>query len=102
MSRGGIFWLDLAEEGRRPVCVLTRDEAIPALRNVVVALVTARIRELASEVRLGTEDGMPRECAVSLDNMRTVPKAPLTEPITRLAAQKIDELCRALSAASGC
>jgi mRNA interferase MazF len=102
VNRGAIFWLDLEAEGRRPVCVLTRDEAIPRLRNIVVALVTARIRGLVSEVRLGTEDGMPRECSISLDNMRTVPKAQLTEPITRLAAERIDELCRALAAASGC
>ncbi|HWX44977.1 MAG TPA: type II toxin-antitoxin system PemK/MazF family toxin [Solirubrobacteraceae bacterium] len=102
MSRGGIFWLELEVEGRRPVCVLARDEGIPRLRNVVVALVTARIRGLLSEVRLGPEDGMPRECAISLDNMRTVPKAQLTEPITRLGADRLEELCGALAAASGC
>lgn len=102
MSRGAIFWLELEVEGRRPVCVLTRDEAIPGLRNVVVALVTAHIRGLISEVLLGPEDGMDRECAISLDNMRTVPKAQLTEPITRLEAERIDELCRALAGASGC
>ncbi len=102
MSRGAIFWLDLEDEGRRPVCVLTRDEAIPGLRNVVVALVTARMRGLVSEVRLGPEDGMPRDCVISLDNLRTVPKAQLTEPITRLGAERIQELCTALAAASGC
>ena len=102
MSRGAIFWLDLEVERRRPVCVLTRDEAIPGLRNVVVALVTARIRGLVSEVRLGPGDGMPRECVISLDNMRTVAKAQLTEPITRLGAERIDELCRAPAAANGC
>lgn len=102
MSRGSILWLELEAEGRRPVCILTRDEAIPGLRNVVVALVTARIRGLVSEVRLGPEDGMPRECVISLDNMRTVPKAQLTEPITQLGADRLDELCRALAAASAC
>jgi mRNA interferase MazF len=102
VSRGAIFWLDLEVEGRRPVCVLTRDAAIPRLRNVVVAPVTARIRGLVSEVRLGSEDGMLRECAISLDNIRTVPKAQLTEEITRLGAGRIDELCRALAAANGC
>jgi mRNA interferase MazF len=102
VSRGAIFWLELEVEGRRPVCVLTRDEAISGLRNVVVALVTGRIRGLVSEVRLGPEDGMPRECVISLDNLRTVPKAQLTEPITRLGAERIEELCTALAAASGC
>jgi mRNA interferase MazF len=82
--------------------VLTRDEAIPRLRNVVVALITGQRRGLRSEVALGPEDGMPRDCAISLDNLRTVPKAQLVEAITELGQQRIDELCRALVAASGC
>lgn len=45
---------------------------------------------------------MARECVVSLDNLRTVPKAQLVEPITELGAEKMDEVCRALSAASSC
>lgn len=53
-------------------------------------------------MRLVPEDGMPRECVISLDNLRTVPKARLTEPITKLGAERMDELCRALAAASGC
>jgi mRNA interferase MazF len=102
VARGAVFWLELETEGRRPVCVLTRDEAIPRLRNVVVALITGRRRGLRSEVTLGPEDGMARECVVSLDNLRTVPKAQLVEPITELGAEKMDKVCRALDAASGC
>jgi mRNA interferase MazF len=82
--------------------VLSRNEAIPSLRNVVVALITARRRGLRSEVALGPEDGMVRECVVSLDNLRTVPKAQLVEPITELGPAKIDAVCRALAAASDC
>lgn len=82
--------------------MLTRDEAIPALRNVVVALVTRTIRGIPSEVPLGTADGMPEECVVSLDNLRTVPRSLLTSRITKLPAVKMDEVCRALSAATDC
>jgi mRNA interferase MazF len=89
-------------EGRHPVCVLTRDEAIPRLDNVVVATISSRIRGLISEVLLGAYDGMPRECAISLDNLRTVPKALLVEPITQLGAEKMAEVCRALNAATSC
>jgi mRNA interferase MazF len=74
VARGDIVWLDLEQEGRRPVLVLTRDEAIPRLRNVVVALITRTIRGIDTEVELGPDDGMPVECAVSLDNLRTVPQ----------------------------
>jgi mRNA interferase MazF len=102
VGRGDVCWLELAEEGRRPVCVLTRQEAIPAMRNVVVAMVTRTIRDIPTEVRLEERDGMPVECAVSLDNLRTVPRALLTEPITRLPGGRMHEVCRALGIATGC
>jgi len=92
----------MTDAGRHPVCVLTRDAAIPALDNVVVATITSRIRGVESEVPLGVEDGMPRECVISLDNLRTVPKRLLVEPITKLGSERIDRLCRALADASGC
>jgi mRNA interferase MazF len=102
VARGEVAWLELEQEGRRPVVVLTRDEAIPQLRNIVVALVTRTVRGIDTEVELGPADGMPIECAVSLDNVRTVPRALLTEPITRLDAARMDAICRALARASGC
>ena len=95
-------WLELEDEGRRPVVVLTRDEAIPKLKNVVVALVTRTTRGIATEVEIGPEDGMPIDCVISLDNLRTVPRALLTEPITKLDATKLDAICRALARATGC
>jgi len=45
---------------------------------------------------------MPVDCAVSLDNLRTVPQALLTETITGLSSVRIDEICRALTQATGC
>ncbi|HLH65776.1 MAG TPA: type II toxin-antitoxin system PemK/MazF family toxin [Solirubrobacteraceae bacterium] len=102
VGRGEVRWLEVEDEGRRPVLVLTRDEALPRLRNVVVALVTRTIRGLDTEVELGPADGMPVECAVSLDNLRTVPRALLTEPITRLGSVKMAAVCRALARSAGC
>ena len=101
VARGAVCWLELEEEGHRPVVVLTRDEALPRLRNVVVALVTRTIRGIDSEVEFGPADGMPIECAVSLD-LRTVPRALLTEPITQLDTAQMDAICRALTHATGC
>lgn len=84
------------------MCVITRDSAIPALKNVVVALVTKTKRGIPSEVPLTSDDGMAEECAVSLDNLRTVPRALLVQRITTLAPHRMDELCAALAAAAGC
>lgn len=44
-------------------------------------------------LRLDPDDGMPRECTISLDNLPTVPKALLVEPITQLEAAKMTEVC---------
>lgn len=82
--------------------MLTRDEAIPALRNVVVATITKNVRGTVSEVPLGPDDGLPRDCVIALDNLRTVPKAQLTDPIVTLDASRLHDICRALNAATGC
>jgi mRNA interferase MazF len=102
VARGDVCWLELESEGRRPVLVLTRDEAIPTLNAVVVALITRTIRGIPSEVELGPADGMPVECAATLDNLRTVPKALLTESITKLDLDLMDRVCRSLNLATGC
>jgi mRNA interferase MazF len=102
VARGEVRWLELEEEGRRPVLVLTRDEALPRLRNSVVALVTRTVRGIETEVGIGPADGMPVECAVSLDNLRTVPRAQLTEPITKLDPARMEAVCRALANSAGC
>jgi mRNA interferase MazF len=76
VARGEVRWLELEEEGRRPVLVLTRDQALPRLRNIVVALVTRTVRGIETEVEIGPADGMPVECAISLDNLRNGPAQP--------------------------
>lgn len=63
---------------------------------------TRRIRSIPAELRLNRDDGMPDECVVSFDNVRTVPKAMLGERITRLSGLQMHEACRALAAATGC
>jgi mRNA-degrading endonuclease toxin of MazEF toxin-antitoxin module len=51
---------------------------------------------------LGTGDGMPEECALSLNNLTLVPKELFRTRITRLSVERMSEVCRALSLASGC
>jgi mRNA interferase MazF len=102
VNRGEVWWLEHPDAGRRPACVLTRQAAIPVLVSVLVAPATRTIRGLPTEVTLGPEDAMPAECALSFDNLATVPKALLTERIAALGETRRAELCRALAAATGC
>jgi len=81
---------------------MTRGEAIGALNEVLIVLATTAIRDLPTEVRLGTEDGMPRECLLSLDHVDTVAKGFIGERITTLSAEKPHSVCRALDVATGC
>jgi mRNA interferase MazF len=57
VGRGEVVWLEGEDAGRRPVLVLTRDEALQRLRNVVVALITRTVRGIDTEVELGPDDG---------------------------------------------
>jgi mRNA interferase MazF len=102
VSRGDICWVSLPDDKRRPALVLTRNQAIPAMGRVVIAYLTTRIRGIPIEVRLDTDDGLPRECVVNFDNLRTVSCALLSEPITTLSGPRMHEVCRALAIATGC
>jgi mRNA interferase MazF len=53
-------------------------------------------------VFLDVSDGMPEECALSLDNLTLIPKRLLTTRITALDAAKMHEVCRALKVATDC
>jgi mRNA interferase MazF len=59
------------------VVLLTRERAIPVLANVTVAAVTGTIRGLPTEVPLGPEHGLARECVVNCDNLFAIPKQAL-------------------------
>ena len=102
MNRGEIWWVEHPDAGRRPACVLTRQAAIPVLNSVLVAPATRTVRGIPTELTLTRQDGMPDDCALSLDNLTTVPKGLLTTRITGLPEARLDELCRALRAATGC
>jgi mRNA interferase MazF len=102
VNRGEVWWLEDPDVGRRPVLVLTRQAAIPVLSSVLVVLATRTVRGIPTEVPLDKRDGMPVPCALSFDNLLAVPKALLTERITRLAPQRLDEVCIALGRATGC
>ncbi|HKB16684.1 MAG TPA: type II toxin-antitoxin system PemK/MazF family toxin, partial [Planctomycetota bacterium] len=59
MRRGEVWWATLrGRAGRRPVVLVTRDEAYPLRELVTVVPVTTRVRGIATEVALGPEDGL--------------------------------------------
>jgi mRNA interferase MazF len=102
VKRGEIWWAQLAPpSGRRPVLLLSRDEAYAVRDLVTVAPVTTRIRHIPSEVALGPEDGLPHLCAVNLDTITTIAKRSLSERLTTLSSGKREEVAAALHFALG-
>lgn len=102
VARGEVWWFESRDGPRRPVLVLTRDEVAGSLRSVLVASITTRRRDLPTEVALEPDDGMPRPCVVTLDNVSTRSRALLVERITRLGPDRMREVCVALGHATGC
>jgi mRNA interferase MazF len=88
--------------GRRPYLVLTRQTAIASLHSVLAVPATRTVRQIPTEVVLDRADGMPVECALSLDNLGLMPRAFFRERITRLSVERMNEVCRALTLATGC
>lgn len=100
--RGQLWWGEAPDAKARPYLVVTRDEAIPVLRAVLVAPVTRTVRGIPTEVPVGADEGLPAEGAASFDNLLTFPKALLTRRAGELAAHRLPELCAAMRAAAGC
>jgi mRNA interferase MazF len=78
------------------VVVLTRDRAIPILANVTVAAVTGTMRGIPTEVPLGREQGLSRECVVNCDNLFTIPKRAVGRRRGELDPESVTRLRTAL------
>jgi mRNA interferase MazF len=93
MRRGEVWWAKLPlPVGRRPVVLLSRDEAYAVRNAVTVAEVTSTIRDIPVEVELGPDDGLPKKCVVNLDTIVTIRKDLLIERIAILRDEKIEQI----------
>jgi mRNA interferase MazF len=97
MKQYELWWASLPEPaGRRPVLLLSRNEAYSYLNKFAVVEITSTIRRIAVEVPLGPLEGLPAKCVANCDNMRTVPRSALTKRIGQLASRRHSEVKRAL------
>lgn len=102
-ARGEVWWCELAEIGRRPIVVLSRDAVIPRHRRALIAPCTTTIRGLVSEVVLEPGvDPVPRRSAVNLDSVESVSLAVLVDRIGRLSDARMRDVCAALAVAVDC
>lgn len=100
--RQGEIWWATAAGKLRPVLVLTRSEAIPVLSRVLVAPVTPTVREIPTEVSLGKDEGLNRDCVAVFDSIQPIEKSRLTERVGSIGIGRRHEICAAVSAALDC
>ncbi len=97
MRRGEIWWAELPRPiGRRPVVLLSRNEAYAVRNAVTIAEVTTTIRGIPVEVTLGPEDGLPKTCVANLDTIATIRKDLLTKRITLLRNERLQQIDAAI------
>lgn len=97
MRRGEVWWArQPAPIGKRPVVLLSRDEAYGVRNAVTVAQVTTTIRSIPVEVLLNEKDGLPKKCVVNLDLVTTIRKSILLGRMCSLKVEKINQIDKAI------
>lgn len=97
MKRGEVWWAEQPQPiGKRPVVLLSRDEAYEVRNAVTIAQVTTTVRNIPVEVPLDERDGLPQKCVVNLDTIATIRKSILTKRICSLKTEKIAQINKAI------
>jgi len=97
------LWLmETPNHKRRPVLVVSRDEVIPVVNNVVVAPITSTIRSIPTCIPVGPDEGLDHDSVATFDNLAAVPKSVLTRRLGKLGADGRRRVCEALDAVANC
>ena len=94
--------METPNEKRRPVLVVSRNEALTVLNNVVVAPVTRTIRNIPTCVAVGPDEGLDHDSVATFDNLAAVPKSVLTTRLGTLGPSGRNVMCEALRALADC
>jgi mRNA interferase MazF len=90
VKRGELWWAML--DKRRPVVLVSRDEAYEVRALVIVAPVTTTVRGYSVEMKLGRGEGLSRDCVVNGDWLVTIPKVDLIKRVGVLSQRKLAQL----------
>lgn len=101
-ARGELWWCELAEVGRRPVLVLSRNAVIPRVRHTRRAVHDDDLRPRRRGCSRTGDDPVPLRGAVNLDSVESVSVAVLVNRLGRLADTWMRQISRALEVAVDC
>jgi mRNA interferase MazF len=103
VSRGEIWLYRFTQPNkRRPVLVLSREDALAVMETALVCGITRTIRGLPTEVELGPAHGLKEHCVANLDHVFTVRQVDMRKYVGTLGPNDMRAVCRALGIASGC
>jgi mRNA interferase MazF len=102
VAQAELWLMETPNRKRRPVLVVSRDEVIPVVNNVVVAPVTSTIRHIPTCVPVGPGQGIDHDSVASFDNVAAVPKSALTVRLGTLGPEGRRLICDALDALANC
>lgn len=102
VAQAEIWLMETPNQKRRPVLIVSRNEVIPVLNNVVVAPVTSTIRDIPTCIRVGPDEGIDHDGVATFDNLAAVPKSVLTRRLGQLGVNGPRQICDALDALANC
>jgi len=102
VAQAELWLMETPNQKRRPVLVVSRDDVIPMLHNVVVAPVTSTIRNIPTCIPVGADEGIDHDSVATFDNLAAVPKSVLTTRLGRLGVGGRRQICAALEALADC
>jgi mRNA interferase MazF len=102
VAQAELWLMETPNRKRRPVLVVSRDEVIPVVNNVVVAPVTSTIRDIPTCIPVGPAEGIDHDSVASFDNLGAVPRSVLTQRLGTLGIDGRRQICDALDALANC
>jgi mRNA interferase MazF len=102
MKRGEVWWVQWDPDERRPVLLLSGDEASDVRGMLIVPSATINIHGIAVEVKVGVDEGLAQESVLRVALARpghinctwfvTLQQADLVERVGVLSAAKLHQL----------
>ena len=100
--RGEVWFADVPGDRKRPVLILTRDPLGHLLHSVICAPITSTIRDLATEVALGSDAGLAQTSVANFDNTFLLARTRLVRRLGHAPPPAMEAACHALATATGC
>jgi len=102
VAQAELWLMETPNQKRRPVLVVSRNEVIPVVNNIIVAPVTSTVRTIPTCIPVGTDEGIDHDSVATFDNLAAVPKSVLTRKLGQLGIGGRQQICAALDAMANC